>query len=234
MTPLRQAVVLFFASGALFGAGLGLFIGHKTGIQSGLAMDSTARETLASEVESLSLRNQQQLVSLQTAESSISNLMRSMDEKQRAHEYDSRELELYRRIESAGLSKGIHVDNVQLIGSDEGGLIRITLLQVGVRNSVQGTLGVTLIGADLPGSHNGEMILAAKELGNGLAFDFRFMTRISMPLPADLAVAESSESSATWLEGLDLVEMDLIPDDQRLRPKRITIPAGNLIIGPGE
>ena len=74
MTPLGQTIAFFFVSGALFGVGTGLWIGHKTGIQSGLVMDSSARETLTSEVQTLSAQNQQQLISLQTAEASIASM----------------------------------------------------------------------------------------------------------------------------------------------------------------
>lgn len=231
MTPLRQTIALFFVSGALAGSGIGLLIGHQFGIKSGLEMDSSVRETLISEVETLSLQSQQQLVSLQAAEASIASLMSTMDDQQRAHEFEARELELYRRIESAGLSRGLHVGEVQLIGSDEGGMLRITLLQVGARNRATGEIGVALIGAELPGGHNGETILAAKELGNGVNFDFRFMTRVSVPLPPELVLTKATETSANWLAGLDLVEMDLIPDDQRRLPKRVTIPVDEVIIG---
>ncbi len=234
MNSLQQTAAWFCVGGVLLGAGVGYSVGHRAGEQAGLDLDVTARETLVSELETLTALHQQQQVSLQTAEASIKALTDNMDDQQRAHEYDVRELQLYRRIESGGKERGIHVDDVQLVSLEQGDSLRVTLLQVGARDEVQGRVGVALIGADLPGSVDSRLVLADPEAETGLEFDFRFMTRLSVALPADLALPESSQEPAAWMEGLDLVEIDLIPADSRRRPKRVTVPADRMIVGPAE
>jgi len=173
-------------------------------------------------------------VSLQTAEASITALTQSIDDQQRAHEFEIRELELYRRIESGGDDRGLHVDEVQLVDLGDGPVLRITLFQIGARNDVQGEVGVALIGADLPGSVDNRLVIADPESGTGLEFDYRFMTRLSLTMPANLKPLEPSGQHSAWLEGLDLVEIDLIPRDERRRPKRVTLPADRMIVGPAE
>lgn len=234
MNSLHHTIALFCAGGVLLGAGLGYLLGHRAGEQSGLAKDIAARETLVSEMETLTVLNQQHQVSLQTAQATIKALTTNLDDQQRAHEYDVRELELYRRIESGGKERGMHVDEVELVRLEQGDSLRITLLQVGARNEVQGNVGVALIGADLPGSIDSRLVLADVQADTGLEFDFRFMTRIQVPLPAELSLPESSEDEVDWIQGLDLVEIDLIPADSRRRPKRVTVPADRMIVGPRE
>jgi len=143
-------VLVFFVAGAFLGTGLGYWWGHRAGEQVGLAADVNSREVMASELDTVTAKNQQQVVSLQTAEASIKALTQSMDAQQRAHELEVRELELYRRIESGGKERGLHVDEVQLVDLGDGPILRITLLQVGSRDSVQGNAAVAFVGVDLP------------------------------------------------------------------------------------
>ena len=234
MGPLQQTVALFCAGGVLLGAGVGYLMGYKSGEQVGLAADVQAREVFVDELDTLSALNQQQAVSLHTAEASIAALTQSLGEQQRTHELEIRELELYRRIESGGNERGMHVDEVQLIDLGDGPVLRITLLQVGARNSIQGEVGLALIGADLPGAEDSRLILANPADGTGLEFDFRFMTRLTLPVPADFLPEEPLEQPVGWLKGLDLLEIDLIPEDSRRTPKRVTIPADRMIVGPEE
>lgn len=234
MSPLQSVVGFFLAGGVLLGAGAGSFIGYRIGLQEGLAADISAREILGSEVSALHTITGQQQVSLQAAEASINSLTRKIDDQQRAHEYENRELELYRRIESGGLDKGIHVNEIELIDSINGPLLRVTLLQVGARNDVQGMLGVAFIGAELPGAADDRVILAGDADDSALEFDFRFMSRISVDLPDSLPAGDDSGEPFAWLAGLDMVEVDITPRDSRRRPKRVTVPADRLKVGSAE
>lgn len=234
MSWLQRTVGLYCACSVFLGAAIGYWFGHRGGEQAGLAADVNAREMLVSELDTVTTLNQQQTVSLQTAEASIAALTQNIDAQQRAHESEVRELELYRRIESRGNERGMHVDEVQLVDLGDGPTLRITLLQVGSRNDVQGSVGVAFIGADLPGSVDNRLVLADPESGTGLEFDFQFMTRLSMSLPIELLPLEPLEQPDSWLSGLDLLEIDLIPLDNRIKPKRVTLPADRMIVGPAE
>lgn len=234
MNALQKAVALFLVGGAFLGAGVGSFLGYRMGVQDGLVADISAREILASEVSAQQTINKQQQVSLETAEASIIQLTRNIEDQQRAHEYDNRELELYRRIESGGLDRGIHVDEVQLYHSPDGGILRVTLLQVGARADIQGKLGVAFIGAELPGADDNKVVLAGGPDESAVEFDFRFMSRIAIPIPNTLLNNASSEEPFPWLEGLDMLEVYITPSDSRRRPKRVTIPADRMILGPPE
>jgi len=234
MNPLQTTVTFFLVGGALLGAGVGSFLGYRMGIQDGLAADISAREILAAQVTALQNLNKQQNLTLQTSEASITELTRNIEDQQRAHEYDTRELELYRRIESGGLDRGIHVDEVHLDDSGEEPILRVTLLQVGARDDVQGTLGVALIGAELPGATGNTVVLAGGPDDTGVEFDFRFMSRIAIPLPESLPKEADSGETFAWLESLDMVEVHITPQDSRRRPKRVTIPASRMIVGPAE
>ncbi len=234
MNALHSTVIFFLLGGILLGAGAGSFIGYRMGVQEGLAADISAREILASEVSALQTIKQQQQASLQTAEASINRLTHTIDEQQRAHEYDTRELALYRRIESGGQDKGIHVNEVELLDTSSGPVLRVTLLQLGSRSDVQGGLGVALIGPTLPGAENDRVVLASEVNDSTLEFDFRFMSRITVALPDSFTASSDSEAPFDWLGGLDMVELDIIPRDDRRRPKRVTIPADRMIVGPAE
>jgi len=235
---LTKTVFLFLTGGVLLGAGVGSWLGHRSGVEAGLAADADAREVLAAEVGSLNTQNQQQQVSLQTAEASILALTRNLDDAQRAQDSDQRELELYRRIESGGLKRGVHVDEVQLIGSTDDASLRVTLLQVGGRNDVAGELSLALIGADLPNAVENRLPLADAERGTSVPFNFRFMTQVSVAVPPELEIPESLNSETAgdidWMAGLDLIEIDLIPNESQRKPTRITVPADRMIVGPGE
>ena len=220
------------------GAGLGYSLGHSNGAQSGLGYglvaNASAREIIVAELDTLNERNKQQALSLQTAEATIKVLTENIGDQQLAHESEIRELELYRRIEAGGSDRGLHVDEVQLVDLGDGPVLRITLLQVGARNDIQGEMGVALIGADLPGATDSRLVIADPESGTGLEFDYRFMTRIVVPMPTNLVPLSPSGQNSAWLEGLDLLEIDLIPRDSRGTPKRVTLPADRMIIGPAE
>jgi len=246
MNPLQKAVAFFLIGGILLGAGVGSFLGFRMGVQEGLAADLSAREILASEVTALQTINTQQQISIQTSEASISQLTRNIENQQRAHEYENQELELYRRIESGGLDRGIHVDEVQLVEVSEGLVLRVTLMQVGSREDVQGELGVALIGAELPGATDGRLVLAggfdgldgsgnsANSANPAVEFDFRFLSRIAVPLPDTLPKDGDSGETFAWVKGLDMIEVYITPNDSRRMPKRVTIPADQMIVGPAE
>lgn len=234
MNPLQTAIASFLVGGVLLGAGVGSFLGYRMGVQEGLAADVSARDILASQVTALQTVNKQQQLSLQTSEASITQLTRHIEDQQREHEYDIRELELYRRIETGGLERGIHVDEVRLEKSLEGPILRVTLLQVGARNDVQGTLGVALIGAELPGAVDNTVVLAGGPADSAVEFDFRFMSRITIPLPDSFPQDEDSGETFAWLKGLDMVDVHITPRDSRGSPKRVTIPANRMIVGPEE
>ena len=232
MNRLRQIGALLCMGGMVIGAVLGYSFGHRKGVQEGLAADANAREIFISELNTLTTQNQQQVVSLKTANASIAELSKDIDDQQRAHELEVRELELYRRIELGTDDRGLHVEEVQLIDLGEGPVLRVTLLQIGARNEVQGKIGLALVGANLPGAVDSRLIIADPQGETGLEFDFRFMTRISAPLPVNLLPSEPSEEGYQWLEGLDLLEIDLIPRDTRGTQKRVTLPADRMIVGP--
>jgi len=237
MNLVQKVVAYFLVGGILLGAGVGSFLGFRMGIQQGLAADLSAREILASEVTALQTINQQQQVALQTSEASISQLTRNIADQQLAHEYENRELELYRRIESGGLDRGIHVDELQLDQSSAGPVLRVTLLQVGSRANVQGKLGAAFIGAELPGATDDKVVLAGgsdESAEPAVAFDFRFLSRIAIPLPDTLPQSAGSGETFAWLEGLDMVEIHITPNDSRRKPKRVTVPADRMIVGPAE
>jgi len=234
MSPLYKAITPIFIGAVLLGTAVGYSLGYGLGEKAGLAADQETRETLISEIDTLNTQNQQQQLSIKTSEATMVELARNMDDQQRRHDSEMRELELYRRIESGGLSRGVHVDDVHLLESGEGAALRITLLQVGGRTSVQGELSLALIGENLPASIDNRLTVANEADGTGLAFDFRFMTQVVVPLPPELAVPTSAESTEAWLEGLDLLEIDLISADSRRKPTRITVPADRMIVGPGE
>lgn len=234
MNALQKTVAFFLVGGVLLGAGVGSFLGFRMGVQDGLAADISAREILASQVTAQQTINQQQQVSLETAEASIIQLTRNIEDQQRAHESDIRELELYRRIESGGLERGVLVDEVQLYNSPDGAMLRVTLLQVGARAEIQGKLGVALIGTELPGADDNKVVLAGGADETAVEFDFRFMSRIAIPIPDTLPHSASAEEPFPWLEGLDMVEVYITPSDNRRSPKRVTIPADRMILGPPE
>ena len=234
MKPVQSAVLLFLLGGVLLGAGAGSYWGFRIGLQDGLLADTSAREMLAAEVVALQTINKQHQISLQTAEESITQLTRTIEDQQRAHEFDTRELALYRRIESGGLDRGVNVDSLQLLDSENGPVLRITLLQVAARDKVQGKLGVTLIGTDLPGATDGQLVLSGGVDDDALAFDFRFMSRHSVPLPENLQNNANSGETFAWLKTLDMVEIYIIPTVDGRRPKRVTVPAESMIVGPVE
>lgn len=196
-----------------------------------LASTTTNASELALYVESLTAHNQQQANALAIAEESMAQLAQQMDAQQRAHEFDVQELELYRRIESDGSQQGLKVESVELVLMNDWPALRVTLFQVGGRDRAKGTLGAALIGADLAGAEEGRLVVVDAESALATAFEFQFFTRLSIPLPSTVPAASDQNSFSKWLEGLDLVEIDLIPEGLGESLMRITVPANQITVG---
>jgi len=226
--------LLCVLGGLIVGAITGHALGYRTGHKQAALEAEAGRETLIAEVESLSALTQQQEVAIETAEASIAALVENVDDMQRGTAYEQRELELYRRIESGGLKRGIHADTVQLLASNSGPVLRVTLLQVGGRYKAKGNISMALIGSDLPNASNGRLVVADASRGNTIPFDFRFMTEITVPLPAGLTAPVNAEEKTPWMDQLDMLEIDLNFAESGRKSNRITVPANRMIVGPAE
>ncbi len=210
---------------------LGGLLGFTIGTTSKSVNPSSESADLTTSIELLTAHSQQQANALQIAEASMARLAQEMDAQDRDHELEVQELELYRRIESGGSQQGLKLESVELQMVDDWPALKITIFQEGGRDRAKGRAGATLIGTDLAGAEAGRLVLVDVESSSAMAFEFQFFTRLSIPLPLTVPAPGDQTSFETWLEGLDLVEIDLIPEGLGETPMRITVPANQITVG---
>jgi len=223
--------VLAAVGGILLGSGIGHGLGQSAGHERGLTEQLEVREALLAELDLQAAINRQRGVSIKTAEATIAALTDTLGSEQKKLQGKERELELYRRIEAGGLKRGLHVDDVQLVDTDTGPAMQVTLLQVGGSSQLAGFMAVSLIGADLPNAEDNRLEVAALDNASAVPYDFRFMTQVAVPLPRELAAPSGPGERPMWLAGLDLLEIDLISENSDGKRTRVTVPADRMIVG---
>jgi len=230
----KLVTMLFGVLGGIgIGTLLGLNINNKTATETTVDVDQGAREALIAEIQTLTSHNVRQQAVIETSETTITSLSNSLSEVQIINEEYLRELELYRRIESGGLERGMHVDGVKFINTDEGPTLRASLLQVGGRQAATGTLGVVMVGASLPNATDGRIAVADNRAGTSIDFAFWFVTQIDIPLPSHLSVPDDG-SEPDWLGDLESLEFTLKSSKSTQKPTLVTVPGDKVSLGSTE
>ncbi len=136
-------------------------------------------------------------LSLETALVRAQVTERQLDEQLRKGIADSRDLILYRRIETSDASRGVEVDSVEW-RTTEPSTLKLVLLQWQGRDRVSGQLQISLnfeqAGATDIGPNSGFDSSTVTVDLESVTFDFRFFQRFNVRLPSEIGELSAGNS----------------------------------------